>query len=190
MDRPTQNLIDRARHGDSEAFLAIFEDARPMVFSVAYRIVGANDAEDVTMDTYLRAWKAMPGFSGHADVRTWICRIAHNCAVDYLRKQCQPAAGPTAADPTDVDPGRLPDSSQRSPCDLAAATETQSLVQAALDRLAPEHRTTLLLRLADGLSYAEIAAATGVPLGTVMSRLFNGRRRLRRVLMQLKKEVL
>jgi RNA polymerase sigma-70 factor (ECF subfamily) len=59
-----------------------------------------------------------------------------------------------------------------------AGAELQAAIDAALETVSPEHRTVLLLRFSDGLSYSEIAAATGVSIGTVMSRLFNGRRKL------------
>lgn len=177
-------LVERARQGDMEAFTSLFEVARPMVYAVACRLVGPGDAEDVAMDTYLKAWKAMPAFSGRSSPRTWLCRIAHNCAVDRLRERrhwADPA--PPSGDPADpVTVEALPDERQRSPADETSAAETGALVRAALDRVSPEHRATLLLRFADGLSYAEIAAATGVSIGTVMSRLFNGRRKLMKLL--------
>lgn len=159
-----------------------------MVFSVAYRLVGPNDAEDVTMDTYIKAWKAVPGFTGRASIKTWIGRIAYNCAVDHLRKRRLWSPASTGTGDTPVDPECLPDPAQRSPAEAVAAAEAESRVDTALATLAPEYRTTLLLRLTDGLSYAEIAASTGVSIGTVMSRLFNGRRKLMKALAGLKGE--
>ena len=159
-----------------------------MVFSVAYRVVGPNEAEDVVMDTYIKAWKAIPGFSGRAAPRTWLCSIAHNCAVDYLRRNNRAAdlndrpLAPTAS------PESLPDPNLRSPLDKMVASETEARIQTALNSLSPEHRVALLLRFAEGLSYSEIAAATGVSIGTVMSRLFNGRRKLMKLLSALKGE--
>lgn len=181
----TQALIESARQGDMDAFMELFEAARPMVFSIALRLVGPDDAEDVVMDTYLKAWKAIPGFAGRAATGTWICRIAHNCAVDYIRRR-RPWTTTDQTTPGAVDPSQLPDSSQPSPSATLASAETGTLIQTALDQLPDEHRTTLLLRFSDGLSYAEIAAATGVSIGTVMSRLFNGRRKLMKHLENLK----
>ncbi len=183
----TAAKVDRARHGDMEAFMSLFEEVRPLVFSVACRMVGPNDAEDVVMDACLKAWKAIPAFSGASTLKTWICRIAHNCAADCLRRR-KPwdTAAPNAVDP--VDPGALPDTAQRSPADAMADAETQARIDAALRQLPEEHRVTLTLRFADGLSYAEIAAATGVSLGTVMSRLFNGRRKLMKLLKDIREE--
>jgi RNA polymerase sigma-70 factor (ECF subfamily) len=188
MEEGTQNLLNRARQGDADAFLSLFEEARPMVFSVASRVVGPNEAEDVVMDTYIKAWKAIPDFSGRAVPRTWLCRIAHNCAVDYLRR-CKPwATSESDSESRAVSPDSLPDPNPQSPLDRMVGDETGARIEAALDTLAPEHRVTLRLRYSDELSYAEIAAATGVSIGTVMSRLFNGRRKLMKLLAAFKGE--
>jgi RNA polymerase sigma-70 factor (ECF subfamily) len=180
--------IDRARQGDMDAFTGLFEEARPMVYAVACRLVGRSDAEDVVMDTYLKAWKAMPAFSGRSAPRTWLCRIAHNCAVDRLRDRrhwAEPGPQPDdGTSPSLLD--TIPDDRQRTASEEAAGAETRAQIQAAMDRLSPEHRATLMLRLADGLGYAEIAGATGVSIGTVMSRLFNGRRKLMKLLKDVK----
>lgn len=159
-----------------------------MVFSVAYRVVGPNEAEDVVMDTYIKAWKAIPGFSGRAAPRTWLCSIAHNCAVDYLRRGKRATFSEDMPVPHAVTPESIPDPSLRSPLDTMVDRETETHIQAALTSLSPEHRIALLLRYADELSYSEIAAATGVSMGTVMSRLFNGRRKLMKLLSALKGE--
>lgn len=187
----SMELLQRARQGDVEAFAELFEAARPVVYAVACRLVGPTDAEDVVMDTYLKAWKALPAFSGRSILRTWLCRIAHHGAVDRLRarrREVDPSlpAGEDGLDRTLLD--TLPDPRQRPPWELADAADTGARIQQALESLSEEHRTTLMLRFSDGLSYAEIAAATGVSIGTVMSRLFNGRRRLMKRLKATKGE--
>ncbi len=171
-------LLERARQGDMDAFLALFEDSRATIHSVAWRLVGPDEAEDVVMDTYLRAWKSVTGFTGRASVRTWLCRIAHNCAVDWLRKRRHVVQPPDAEDDGSGNDGQFEDTHQKNPAELMAGSELQGAIDAALATVSPEHRAVLLLRFSDGLSYSEIAAATGVSMGTVMSRLFNGRRKL------------
>jgi len=173
-------LLERARKGDVDAFLALFEESRPTIHAVAWRLVGQDEAEDVVMETYLRAWKSMPSFTGRSSVRTWFCRIAHNCSVDWLRKR-RHVVQPLAVEEDDAggeDRTQFVDFSQRKPSEVMAGAELQVVIDAALETVSHEHREVLLLRFADGLSYAEIAAATGVSIGTVMSRLFNGRRKL------------
>jgi RNA polymerase sigma-70 factor, ECF subfamily len=177
--------MERAGHGDAEAFAELFERLRPKVFAVAWRVAGPNDAEDVVMNTYLKAWKALPRFDGRSSLETWLYRIAHNCAVDMLRQRRHDPDQPEREASTVED---LPDRRQRPPDQAVAGAETEVLIRRALDQLSPEYRATLLLRFADGMSYAEIAASTGVSLGTVMSRIFNGRRKLQKLVKGIREE--
>jgi len=177
-------LLDRAKAGDVEAFAELFEGLRSRIFTIAWRLVGPNDAEDVVMDTYLKAWKALPGFSRRSSLATWLYRIAHNCAVDVLRRR-RPGAEEGGGTP-DIE--ALPDHRMRTAGEATIAAERVLEVRQALNGLSPEHRTALLLRYTDGLSYAEIASASGVSIGTVMSRLFNGKRKLQQLLRPLVEE--
>lgn len=187
VDQLPADLVRRARQGDMEAFLGLFEEARPAVYAVALRLVGIDEAEDVVMETYLKGWKSMPGFSARSSTRTWLCRIAHNCAVDWLRRRRTVSLPAQDRDDPDGqgDMAMLADPGQRRPSELVAGRELQAAIDSALDRLTPEHRVALMLRFSDGLSYSEIAAATGVSIGTVMSRLFNGRRKLMKLLEEI-----
>lgn len=172
-----------------DAFLALFEDSRATIHSVAWRLVGPDEAEDVVMETYLRAWKSIPCFSGRSAVRTWLCRIAHNCSVDWLRKRrhmVQPfEAGESLDGEGSGERDQVADTRQREASEIMAGAELQDAINAALATVSPEHRTVLLLRFSDGLSYSEIAEGVGVSIGTVMSRLFNGRRKLLKALAAL-----
>lgn len=185
MDPRTAELLGRAQQGDLDAFAELFEPQRKAVYAVACRLVGPVDAEDVVMDSFLKAWQALPRFGGRSSLQTWLYRIAHNCAVDFLRarerrKEQAPAFRETAEDAL----ARLPDPDQERPDEVLAGDETARAVAEALGRLPPEHRTTLELRYTDGLDYSEIAAATGVSIGTVMSRLFYGKRKLKKLLQE------
>lgn len=178
MKPDTDMLIERARKGDMDAFSALFETMRPMAFSIACRLVGPTDADDIVMNTYLKAWKAMPRFKGRSSLKTWTYRIVHNCALDFIRSRKRIKEVPfPGGDEMD-----MPDSAQTIPDEAAALSDDASHLHTALGFLSNDHRTALLLRFSDGLSYAEIAAATGVSTGTVMSRLFNAKRKLRKVL--------
>lgn len=178
-------LLERARKGDMDAFLALFEESRSIIHAVAWRLVGPDEAEDVVMETYLRAWKSVPGFTGRSSVRTWLCRIAHNCSVDWLRKRRHVVQPLEAEDYEGGNGWQVADPRQLLASEVMAGKELQAAIDAALDLVSPEHRAVLLLRFSDGLSYSEIAAATGVSIGTVMSRLFNGRRKLIKALATL-----
>ncbi len=175
-------LIRRARKGDADAFAEAFEPLRSMIYAVAYRLVGPDDAEDVVMQTYLKAWQAIPRFGGRSALKTWLYRIARNCALDLIRSRGRRRERVLSQEELESPAAQFPDPSQPQPDEVVVRSETAALVQEAMRGLSPEHRTALQMRFSDGMSYAEIAAATGVAIGTVMSRLFNAKRKLRAIL--------
>ncbi len=183
MEPLSGDWLARAQHGDAEAFAGAFEALRPAVYAVAARLVGPDDAEDVTMETFLRAWQAVNQFNGRASLKSWLYRIAHNCAIDVLRRRKRRREVHPEPDASGHDPlEQVADTAAALPAEGIERQEAGDELDRALRRLPPEHRLVLLLRYGDGLSYSEIAAATGLPVGTVMSRLFNGKRKLRKVL--------
>ena len=183
MSKAESDLLRRAQAGEMEAFTELFESFRPSIYAAASRLAGPDDVEDVVMETYLKAWQALPRFRGGSTLKTWVYRIAHNCAVDVLRRRerrKEVLLPETEAEHDGL--ANLPDTRQPAPDEAMARSELASEVRAALNELPVEHRTVLLLRFADGLSCREIAAVVGVSIGTVLSRLFYGKRKLRRIL--------
>jgi len=177
------SLLEQARRGDVDAFAELFENLRPNVYAVARRLVGEGDADDVVMETYLKAWKAIPRFGGRSSLKTWLYRITRNCGLDLIRARNRRQERILQGEEEQERPlENLPDETRRSPRESMEQDERVAGVRAAMQALAPEHRTALLLRFTDGMSYAEIAAATGVSKGTVMSRLFYGKRNLRKII--------
>jgi len=179
-----RDFLARARQGDVDAFAAVFEQYRSLLHGIAYRFVGPVDCDDVVMDTYLKVWRSIPQFKGQASIKTWLCKAVRNCALDHLRRRSRREAH--HAEPLDDGQGpvveRIPDPAATAPDEAAARGELGRLLDEALAKLSDNHRTTFLLREVDGLSYGEIAAATDVSIGTVMSRLFHARRNLRATL--------
>lgn len=178
--------LRRAQAGDTEAFAALFEALRPMVTAIALRMLGPADAEDAVMAVFLKVWRALPSFQAHAALQTWVYRIAWNHCRDALRSRRRRPEQPLP----ETEDGRtleIPDARAQSPLALAMALDDREALDRCLAQLSDEHRVALLLRYADGMSYAEIAAATGVAIGTVMSRLFHGRRKLLQRLAELER---
>jgi len=175
-------LLERARTGDVDAFAELFEGLRSTLFSVACRLVGPVDADDVVMETYLKAWQAIPRFGARSSLRTWLYRIAHNCALDYVRSRKRRKEHTLLSDEEKSRMEQLPDERADRPDEVAERAELVLEVRNALTKLSHNHAVVLQLRYTDGLSYAEIAAATGVSPGTVMSRLFNAKRKLSTIL--------
>lgn len=178
-----EQLVLKAQRGDMDAFATVFEGLRPDVFRVACRLVGVDDAKDVVMDSFLKAWQAIPRFGGRSSLRTWLYRITYNCAVDFLRAR-KHRGEESLSDPGMENGGMrdVVDDTTRRPDEIIAGTELAEKMTSAMSLLPHEHRATLELRYSDGLSYLEIASVTGVSVGTVMSRLFNGKRKLRKIL--------
>jgi RNA polymerase sigma-70 factor (ECF subfamily) len=171
--------LRQAQNGDMDAFAALFEPLRARIYAVAFRLVGPDDAEDVVMDTYLKAWRALPRFAGRSSLSTWLCGIARNQSLDLLRRRQVRNRGRVANKDSEDRVAEVDDPTQTGPLDAMQSVEDQALCQRALAALPEMHRHALLLRYVDGLSYQEIAAALDISMGTTMSRLFNARRKLR-----------
>lgn len=179
----TTALIARARGGDRAAFGALMRAHYEPVFRVVYSILrNEHDARDVSQEVWLRIWRELPNFRGEAKFTTWIHPIAVRKSLDHLRKRRRwfdrflPFA--TAVDEDASTPAVAEPSTESTARDEAEGAERHEQVRRALDALPPKHRAVLALRELQGLSYEEIAAATSVPVGTVMSRLFHARRLL------------
>jgi RNA polymerase sigma-70 factor (ECF subfamily) len=182
MRESKNEMLKAAQSGDMDAFAALFEELRPMATAVARRLVGDSDADDVVMDSFLKAWKALPRFRSGSSLKTWLYRITYNCALDAIRKRSRHRVESLSAG-TNGEPAAhdVVDATQRGPDEEIEAKDLALRVKEAMTQLSEEHSMAVQLRYMDGLSYREIAAATGTSIGTVMSRLFNGKRRLQKL---------
>ncbi len=170
---PDQELIAASLSGDRSAFGALVLRYRELVLSVAYRTCGDRAlAEDIAQETFVRAWEKLDTFRLEGNWRGWICRIASNLTVDALRRQ-KPSVDITLVSPSSPD---------GQPERQLLETERAGAVRAAILKLPVHVRSALVLREYEGLSYAEIAEALDIPIGTVKSRLNDARRRLSREL--------
>jgi RNA polymerase sigma-70 factor (ECF subfamily) len=167
--------IARAQAGDKAAYGKLVECYQHLIVSVAYHHgLDLAEAEDTAQETFVKAWLALPRYRESAgSLRAWLCRIAINTARDAHRRE-RPAQ--------ELDE-HMPDSDY-NPADQAEAQAKRWAVRRALDQLPAASRAALVLREYEGLSYMEIAAALGIPQGTVMSRLNYARNRLRELLME------
>jgi len=179
-----QALIASAREGDVRAFNQLVMLYQSMVYNVAYRILSdADAASDATQDAFLSAFKAMGKFRG-GSFKAWLLRIVTNACYDQLRvKQRRPTSSlddlPVENDhsPYLHDPAEKPD-------EFVERQELNHMIQVAISTLPVEQRMVVVLSDVQGLSYQEIAQATGLSLGTVKSRLSRGRARLRDYLVE------
>jgi RNA polymerase sigma-70 factor (ECF subfamily) len=169
---PDQPLVQAALRGDLHAFERLVERHRDVVFRVAARLVGSDEeAEDVTQDTFLRAFHRLDRYRGEAAFRSWLLRIAHNTAVTYVTRKRAPSHSPLDALAEDVAAAEQ----RGGPAEQLERRERLTRLDTKIKGLSPGHRAVLVLRDIEGLSYDEIARVTDAPIGTVKARLHRAR---------------
>jgi len=179
-DATDPEMLRRARAGDEAAFGVIMRAHYEPVFRLVRAIVrNEHDARDVCQEVWITIWKQLPGFRGDAKFTTWIHPIAVRRAIDYLRKHQRwyDRFLPFAVNDPTVESVPEPSTTDDARQQAEGAERVRALHQ-VLDTLPPKLRAVLALRELEGLSYEEIAQATAVPTGTVMSRLYHARRLL------------
>ena len=177
-----EQLLARWAKGDREALEDLFQRYRSVAYRVAYRLLGHEaDALDAVQNGFVKALTHLPGFQGRSTFKTWLLRVVSNASLDFGRQRgrreslsmdglgeqerenLEPAAG--------FDPGgRL----QRE--------DLRRQIKAALDKLPEAQRRTFVLHAEADLSYREVADILGISIGTVMSRLYYARQKLRSLL--------
>lgn len=179
-----EELVSRSRGGDADSFNQLILRWERPIYALAYRVIGREeDARDVCQETFLRAFRALPGFKGQAKFSSWLYRIALNLCRDWIRRQRR---APLVQVPDGVDPAEL--AAEREPAesieDLVSRRELSAIVEEAMALLPDEQRTAIVLKEYHGMTFQEIADLQGCPLSTVKTRLYQGLSVLRRHLEQ------
>ena len=186
VDRSELRLVDRAAAGDRDARRVLFERYRGPAYQVALRITGRNeDALDAVQDSFIKAFERLGSFQRQAGFKTWLLRIVTNRALDLLRARRVRLAIPLDGDD---DAGALV-----APADQAAGRPDEPLARAelaerlarAMEGLPADQRAAFALHATGEMTYGQIAEVLGIPVGTVMSRLYHARRRLQAALADL-----
>ena len=176
-------LIERCLAGDASAFEPLVERYRQRVWRLAYQLLhDREEAWDCAQEAFVRAFHSLPSFRGHAAFYTWLFRITVNVATDRQRARGAQARAFGAERLSEEEWKRtMPDPGAR-PDQAAVQSEQRERIRQALNGLPPKARTIIMLSDVEGLSYREIADVLGCPIGTVMSRLHNARKRLKTLL--------
>lgn len=175
-----QELVARMQRRDEAAFEELIRLYEKKVYTLCLRMCGnSEDAEEAAQDTFLSLWRGIDRFRQESSLSTWIYRLASNACIDLLRRGKRNPAGPSLDDEEvfldAADPSPQPQQE-------VERREARRALQEGLCSLPEEYRAILLLREVEGLSYAEISAATALELGTVKSRISRGRTLLRNYL--------
>ena len=173
-----------ADEGSQRAFATLHSRYRDRIYRLASTYLGnPDDAEDVTQEVFVRAYRAVGSFKGQSQFFTWLYRIALNCCKDWVKQ-----AHYVRSDRRDdlwwsgcADDSSLFGRASRAELGVERR-EARMLLDQALAKLSPEFRDALVLREVDGLSYREIGRVLGCSDGTVKSRIFRARHQMRRIL--------
>jgi RNA polymerase sigma-70 factor (ECF subfamily) len=181
-------FIERLRAGETAAFDHLVQERSGEVYALLYRMTeDAEEARDLTQETFLRIFQSIDRFRGDADLKTWIYRIAINQARNrwrwWRRRRRDVTVSLDAEGGRDEQPlsARLRDGSI-DPEQETLLRERETALRTALRALGRSYREVVILRDVEGLSYEEVAAALEISIGTVKSRLSRGRQELRRKL--------
>lgn len=151
----------------------LYERCSQRVYAQMVRMVGHQDADDVTQQVFIHLFRKLDRFDGRSKLETWVYRLASNEALQHLRTRARHTTDTLLQEP------------ETSGSNMQDRTEQSELLEIALSRLDPELRAVLVLKEQEELSYREIADTVGIPEGTVGSRLNRARAELRERLLQL-----
>jgi len=176
-----KTLIQRAKKGNHDAFAELVDEHQRYVYNLALRVVkDENEALDLTQETFVRAWTALPNFKGKSQLRTWLYRIVTNLCYNRLpnlRRSLNDLGNDVMED--------IPETNFNNPVKEFESNETRRHLQQAIQDLDEKYRLLITLRYQNELSYDEIASTLNLPLGTVKTGIFRAKEQLRKSLARL-----
>ena len=175
MEREETEIISRCQQGDQEALKEIFDKYHEKVYRIAYGVVRQREeALDVVQDVFIKLFRSIKNFKGRSHFYTYLYRMAMNTAIDHKRKAGKQFM-PSLDEEGSIQPS---DDAEKGPERVLLQKELEERVKLAMDKLPAEQKAALIFRDVEGLSYQEMAEAMGCSIGTVMSRLHYGRKRM------------
>ncbi len=175
MNREEDEIISRCQQGDQEALKEIFDKYHKKVYRIAYGVVRQREeALDVVQEVFIKLFRSIKNFKGRSHFYTYLYRMVMNTAIDHKRK-----AGKQFMSSLDEEGSFEPSEEvEKGPERILLQKELEERVRLAMDKLPDEQKAALIFRDVEGLSYQEMAEAMGCSIGTVMSRLHYGRKRM------------
>jgi RNA polymerase sigma factor (sigma-70 family) len=187
---PDQELVDRARSGDTRAFDELVEKYTPKLYGLVYHMTSnREDANDVLQEVFAKAYRALKRFRGKSTFYTWIYSIATNMTLNFLKKRNRRRA--LSLDDVDLsienDPDFIEATSKSDPVREANISELQQRLNMAMQKLSEDHRAVVTMFDIQAMPHAQIAKILGISEGTVRSRLFYAHRQLQAYLEDFRK---
>ena len=181
-----RQLIERCRNGDREAFDELVRRYEKQAYNLAYRLSGTyDDASDVVVEAFVRAFQGLHTFRGDANFGTWLHRVVVNTFLDMRKRAKGKQHVVSLEEQLELNGDMLPrqiEDTALGPQELVEQEERERLLQQAIAQLPPERRILIVLYHFENLSYEEIAQMLKLPVGTVKSRLNRARLALREIL--------
>jgi len=177
--------ISRCQQGDQDALKKIFDLYHKKVYSIAYGVLRQReDALDVVQEVFIKLYRSIKNFKGKSRFYTYLYRMSMNTAIDHTRK-----AKKISTSSIDEDGGfQLSDDVEKGPDRILIRKELEERMKLAMGKLPADQRAAIIFREVEELSYQEIAEAMGCSIGTVMSRLHYGRKKMQKLLKDYVKE--
>jgi RNA polymerase sigma-70 factor (ECF subfamily) len=172
-------MISRCQQGDQEALKEIYDKYHKKVYRIAYGVVRQReDALDIVQEVFIKLFRSIKNFQGRSHFYTYLYRMVMNTAIDHARK-----LGKKFASSLDEEGSFEPsDGAEKGPERVFLQKELEERVKRAMDKLPAEQKAALIFRDMEGLSYQEMAETMGCSIGTVMSRLHYGRKKMQDLL--------
>jgi len=179
VDQGEAELISRCQQGDQDALKEIFEQYHKKVYRIAFGVVRQREeALDIVQEVFIKLFRSIKNFKGRSHFYTYLYRMVMNTAIDHARK-----TGKQQLSSLDEEGSFEPsDEAEKGPERILLQKELEERVKRAMDKLPVEQRAALIFRDMEGLSYQEMAEAMGCSIGTVMSRLHYGRKKMQELL--------
>ena len=176
----SDQLIERAKRGDRNAFQTIVDTFRGELFRLACGIMGNHhDAEDILQDAFIKAYRSLPNFRGDAALGSWLYRITVNCCMDHKRRIKAPVISltNTSDDQSETDPQST--APQSNPERINQSGNIRKAIHRGLDKLSPLERTVFSMRHYHELALKEIAESLDRKEGTIKNILFRAVHKMR-----------
>jgi len=184
-------LINKIARGDFSAFEEFIIDYEKLIYNIAYKMFNnVEDAKDISQEVMIKIYKNISKCRDFKSIKTWVYTITYNACIDEIRKRKGKQTQSIYED-IDTEDGSIEKqipSSEPTPEEVVIKKEKQKMVRNAINKLSYEHKSVIIMRDIEGLSYDDISKITNLSLGTVKSRIARARKSLRDIIVNMEEQ--